>query len=303
MLCYSPFAFASKELEAAFQRDLPRRAGRILARYLLMGWGITLAITSRMFHKASSSTADARSAHILLQIFSMLLYTAGAATSFAAPKVYRQYWMAINTGLWLMMSVTCLSTWESMSPKPAWGPLTLSGVLRSYFIDVLTPVLLVFPGTNPLPLLLHIPAQAALLGGLFMVDSKLCSMRLASPDLPGQVDSLVKLITGVFPFLAPVFESAPSHNCVLVLSFGQALTAVAGTALMFWQEVSMRKAFLAEDSSARSALVRLPPHRVANFPYGHPKGVVLFLSVFTASVTVSMLLWEAFVFRTLSAAG
>lgn len=86
---------------------------------------------------------------------------------------------------------------------------------------VLTPLALVLPGTIPLPLLLHFFTQATLLGGLFMADYKLCSIRLTSPDLPGQVESLVELITGILPFLEPVFQHLPSHNCVFVVSFGQ----------------------------------------------------------------------------------
>ncbi len=87
------------------------------------------------------------------------------------------------------------------------------------------------------------------------------------------------------------------------LGVEQALAAVGGTAIMFWQEILMRKAFLAEDATARLVLEGLPAHHVSNFPYGHPQGVVLLLSVFISSNIGSVLFWEAFVFHTLSAAG
>lgn len=80
----------------------------------------------------------------------------------------------------------------------------------------------------------------------------------------------------------------------------QALVSVAGTALMIGQEISWRKAFLAEDTSARVLLEGLPPQRVATFPYGHPKGVVIFLCVAIASVLGAAVFWEAFVMHTIS---
>eukprot|EP00884_Botryococcus_braunii_P011104 jgi/Botrbrau1/19996/Bobra.200_1s0006.1 len=301
MMCYSPFAFASKELESAFQRDLPRRAGSIVARYVILYCGLTAALTSRMFRNPNSHL-DGSPAQILIPACGLCWFTTAATLPFAAPNLYSKYWTAVNTVLRLMISTIILTTWESMPPEPVQGPLTLGGGVLSYFIGVLTPSALVVPGSTPLPLLLHIPAQAALLWGLFMADSKLCSMRLASPDLPGQVDSLVKLITGLFPMLQPVFQRLPSHNCVFVVSFGQAFAAVAGTGLMVWQEISLRKAFLAEDTTARLVLERCPPQRVAKFPYGHPKGVVLFLCILCCSAIGAAILWEAFVFHTLWAA-
>eukprot|EP00884_Botryococcus_braunii_P011102 jgi/Botrbrau1/19994/Bobra.200_1s0004.1 len=301
ILSYSPFAFASKELETAFQRDLPRRVGRIMARNVILGWGLTVAVTGRMVRNPNPRP-DLSPALALLPLCGTLAFTLAAAFAFSVPNLFAKYWMVINTGLRLLVTAITLLTWESMPPEPVNGPLTLTGVVLSYFIGVLTPPVFCLPGSTPLPLLLHLPAQAALLGGLFLADSRLCTLRLASPDLPGQVDSLVKLITGTLPMLAPAFNRLPSQNCIFVVSFGQALATLGGTAIMVWQEISMRKAFLAEDATARVVLEGVAPQRIKNFPYGHPKGIVLFLSIFSASAITAAMLWEVFVFKMVSAA-
>eukprot|EP00884_Botryococcus_braunii_P011101 jgi/Botrbrau1/19993/Bobra.200_1s0003.1 len=183
LLYYSPFAFASKELETAFQRDLPMRVGRIMARNIILLWAFTAALTTRILRNPSPN-AHTTLVQTLLAPCTNLVYTAVTLTAFTAPNFYRKYWMSINTAMRLSMILSVLATWEAMPPEPVRGPLTFGGAVLSYFVGVLTPSILVIAGATPLPLLLHIFAQAVFLGGLFMADAKLCSMRLASPDLP-----------------------------------------------------------------------------------------------------------------------
>jgi hypothetical protein len=79
------------------------------------------------------------------------------------------------------------------------------------------------------------------------------------------------------------------------------LASVAGTAFALVQEVSMRKAFLAEDPEARVILRNMRPSLVATFPYGHPRGIVCFLSVLSSCATWASLQWQIFVSYTVFA--
>jgi hypothetical protein len=72
---------------------------------------------------------------------------------------------------------------------------------------------------------------------------------------------------------------------------------------MLWQEISMRKSFLAQNPTARRLLQGIPAHRIAAFPYGHPNVVALFLSVLSACAIVASIVWQGFVFHTIFNAG
>ncbi len=85
----------------------------------------------------------------------------------------------------------------------------------------LTPALLILPAMVPLPLAVHTLMQLLLLVGLFRANTDLCGLRLASTDLPAQLDSMACLIVQAAPYLSGVFHKFPEHRCLIVLSLWQ----------------------------------------------------------------------------------
>lgn len=63
--------------------------------------------------------------------------------------------------------------------------------------------------------------QLLLLGGLFQADWDLCRLRLASPDLPAQLESMAILIRTLAPHAGHLLSRFQEHRCVIVLSFLQ----------------------------------------------------------------------------------
>jgi hypothetical protein len=128
---YSPFAFASAELEAAFQRDLPRRMGNILNRHLLTTLSLATAIVLRTSRNLSY---DSLPLILLLPLSGMLGVIAAAAMPSAAPTLYSKCWMPISVVLRMTMSFTVLLTWDLMPREPVKGPLTLFGGFITFFV-------------------------------------------------------------------------------------------------------------------------------------------------------------------------
>eukprot|EP00884_Botryococcus_braunii_P013588 jgi/Botrbrau1/2222/Bobra.101_2s0051.1 len=298
MVHYSPFAFASSQLEEAFQKSWPQQVSQYMYACVVLAWGLAFALTYRMYLNVDAMGYHFPG-HLPLQFwlpaFLSVVGTGVVLLALNFPKLYQRNWILWTAAIRGALTVAVLETWRFMPPEPAVGPLTFGSAVLTFFVRALTPAVLILPAMVPLPLAVHTPMQLLLLAGLFRADADLCALRLASPDLPAQLDSMVWLISQAAPYLADVFRKFPQYRCLLVLSLGQALASAAGTVMSFSQEIRMRRVFLKQDPAAQPHLRGLPRAPIQSYPFSHPKGVLQYACFLLGTVTYSVLAWQLFV--------
>lgn len=140
-LLYSPFAFASPELESAFQAELPERVRSVVVMWAWTRYLLPIAITARML-RYLEGPLDSFPINFWIPLLLTVTYSVLLWVTLKYPHAFRKHWVFCTVYIRAEILATVFATWELFPPEAIPGPLSFG---KAAYILILVTALLFTP--------------------------------------------------------------------------------------------------------------------------------------------------------------
>eukprot|EP00884_Botryococcus_braunii_P010605 jgi/Botrbrau1/19546/Bobra.0035s0038.1 len=277
---YSPLAFASRKLEAAFLRDQDALFTAVCTYFWYLSFfsagvaGAQLILLAPPGHRSSHRAALSAALRFCVMSSALLFRK-------FFPNAFQKRLQELVFGM--RMYLTAAAVYALPSVPPLANSTSLSHFLIHFGFHSHAFALLVAAVTHPLRLLPNLAAHLAMLGLVSAAGGSDCTARL-SP-------SAVELYLPQLGRRLGVPAEDATATCTHVRYRVQLASSMALVAVALMAELFQRRAFLL---SRWQCLGQNGKEKAWKWPFGDPRGVVMLCGVASSVVGCSCVIWETF---------